>query len=122
MADPELLVDQRDEPQNLLAAALGHLEIERAGDMQRLHVLDPGERHVIFCPAPAHGDRHLVRRRPVEDPFAEGCEPLDDVERMFHAIYLDLQSEAFQSTRPVPENLISISGNVISIKSFETPR
>ena len=83
MADPELLVDLREELQDVLPAAIRHLEVEGAGHVQRLHVLDPGEGDAIIRPAAAHRHRHLVRLRPIEDPFAQRSEPLDHVEGMF---------------------------------------
>ena len=86
MADPELLVDPRDELQDLQAAAIRHFEVERAGDMERLHVLDPGEGDVVFAPAPGHRDGHLVGLGAVENPVADRGEPFDDVEGVFRPI------------------------------------
>ncbi len=50
MADPQLLVDQRDQSLNFGAPALRHLEIEGAGQMQRLDVVHPGVGHLVVGP------------------------------------------------------------------------
>ena len=88
MPDPQLLVDQGDQGQDLGAPALRHLEVEGGGDVERLHVLDPGERHVVVGPAPGDGDGHLVGLGPVEDPVAQRREALDDVEGMLVPIVI----------------------------------
>src|SRR5262249_50632378 len=50
MPDPHLLVDQRGELLHLGAAAFWGLELERAGEMQRLDVVHPGERDLVVGP------------------------------------------------------------------------
>ena len=64
------------------AARLRHLQIERAGEMQRLDVVHPGERDVIVGPAAAHRDRDLVVAGAVERPVVHRGEPLDHVDRI----------------------------------------
>ena len=90
MPDPELLVDGGDELQHVLAPPLRHLEVEGAGDVQRLHVLDPGEGDVVIGPAAGDRDGHLVGLGPVEDPVPQRSEPLDHVEGMFRAIGFEM--------------------------------
>src|ERR1700730_10349547 len=43
MSDPELFIDERRELDHFRAPAVRHLELERAGKMQRLDVGHPGE-------------------------------------------------------------------------------
>ena len=91
MADPHLLVDEPDELQHFGAPPLRHLEVEGAGDMHRLDVLDPGEGDVVVGPPPRDRHRHLVGLGAVEDPVAQRRQALDDVERVLGTIGLDLK-------------------------------
>src|SRR3954467_2193916 len=91
MTYPELLVDEPDELQHLLPAPVRNLEIEGAGDVHGLDVLDPGEGDVIVGPAARDRHRHLVGLGAVEDPIPKGGEPLHDIEGMFGTIDVDLE-------------------------------
>src|SRR5215217_6241857 len=66
---------------------LGNLEIEGAGHMHGLHVLDPREGDVVIRPAACHRNGHLVRFGPIEDPVPQGIETLKHIERMLRTIY-----------------------------------
>src|SRR5690606_15478984 len=85
------LVDQRDELLDFGAPRLGHLEIEGTGNVQRLEVLHPVERHVVVAPGSAHRDRNLVIVLALEAPVVDGGNVLDDVHRVGGAFELDLQ-------------------------------
>jgi hypothetical protein len=91
MADPQLLVDERNQLLDLIAAAIGHLEVEGAGDVQAFEVFHPVERDVVVAPAAAHGNRDLVVVFALERPVVDGGDGLDDVDRMNGAIRLDLE-------------------------------
>ena len=77
-----LLVDQRDQLLHLVAAALRHLEVEGAGEMQRLDVVHPGERNLVVAPPAAdqHGD--LVVAGALERPVVDRGDAFDHVERI----------------------------------------
>ncbi len=53
MPHPHLRIDAADEFDDLRAPTLGHLEIEGAGQMQRFHVIEPGETHMVVAQLPA---------------------------------------------------------------------
>src|ERR1043166_4267219 len=82
MADPELLVDQPDQRHHLGPARLGNLEVEGAGEMQRLDVVHPGEGDLIVGPAALHRDRDLVVAVAVERPVMQRRKALDHVDRI----------------------------------------
>ncbi len=82
MADPEPLVDQRDQRLHFGAAALGNLEVEGAGQMQRLDVDHPGIGQLIFGPAAGHQNGDLVVAGAFERPVIAGRQALDHVERI----------------------------------------
>jgi hypothetical protein len=67
---------------HLVAAALRHLEVEGAGEMQRLDVVEPGEGNLVVAPAAAdqHGD--LVVAGALERPIVECGDAFDDIERV----------------------------------------
>ena len=77
-----LLVDQRDELLHFGAAALRHLELEGAGEMQRLDVVHPGEGDLVVGPLAAHQDGDLVVAGALERPVVGRGDPLDHVERI----------------------------------------
>ncbi len=60
MAEPELLVDEREEPIDLVQPELGDLEVEGASKMQRLQIVPPGQRDMIIAPRAANRERELV--------------------------------------------------------------
>jgi hypothetical protein len=77
MAEPELLVDEADELQHLGPAPLGHLQVEGAGDMDRLDLGEPGDRDVIIRPAAGDGDGEFVVAVAVEGPVVESGKAFD---------------------------------------------
>ena len=82
MADPELLVYLGDELNHLAAAKRRNLEIEGAGEMQRLDVVHPRERELVFGPVAAHHQGDFIVARAIERPIATGGQALDNVERV----------------------------------------
>src|SRR5690349_18207397 len=60
MAEPELLVDLRHQPVDLVEAVVGHLGVEGAGDVQGLEVVAPVERGVVIGPLPRHRHCQLI--------------------------------------------------------------
>ena len=82
MADPQLLVDQRDQRLHLGAAALRHLEVEGAGQMQRLDVVHPGEGDLVVGPLAGDQDGDLVVAGALERPVVARRQALDHVERI----------------------------------------
>src|SRR6185503_574678 len=62
------------------AAALGHLEVEGAGQMQRLDVAHPCVGQLVVGPAPGHQNGDLVVAGALERPVVAGRQPLDHVE------------------------------------------
>jgi len=85
-----MLVDHRDQLDHLGAAALRHLELEGAGDMQRLEVEHPGERQLIVRPLPAHEDGDLVLAGALERPLVGRRHTLDHVKRIAARRYTDV--------------------------------
>ena len=71
MADPHLFVHMRDQLLHLGAAALGDLDVEGAGEMQRLELAHPGERHLIVVPLALDQDVDLVVAGPLERPVVD---------------------------------------------------
>jgi len=82
VADPEPLVDHRDQRLHVAAAALGNLEVEGAGEVQRLDVVHPGVRELIIGPATGHENRDLVVARAFERPVVDRRDSLDHVQRV----------------------------------------
>src|SRR5215475_1700568 len=80
MPDPHLLVDQRDQQLHLAVQALRHLELEGAGEMQRLDVEHPGVGDLVVRPLAGHQDGDFVLARALERPAVGAGHPLDDVE------------------------------------------
>src|ERR1700693_727619 len=80
MPDPHLLVDQRDQLLHHRATALRHLELERAGQMQGLDVVHPGEGDLIVGPFPAHQDGDLVLAGALERPVVRRRHAFYDLE------------------------------------------
>ena len=101
MADPQLLVDQGDELQEVGFAARRDLGVEGAGKVQRLDVVHPGERDRVVAPAALHDDRDLVFARTVEDPFMRACDPLHEIDGMARALALHIDAgHAFSRRSP----------------------
>jgi len=72
--------------EHLGAARFGHLEVERTGQVQRLDIVHPSERHVVVGPASFDRDRDLVGSGAVERPVVHRGESLDDVDRIAFAL------------------------------------
>ena len=64
------------------ARALRHLDVEGAGQMQRLEILHPGEGDMIVGPASGDRDRDLVVAGPLEGPVIGVRDLLDDIHRV----------------------------------------
>jgi hypothetical protein len=82
MAEQHLLVDDREQPHHLQRAVVGHLEVESAGQMQRLEILHPGEGDVIVAPGTRDRDGDLVLAGALERPVMRLRHMLDDVDGM----------------------------------------
>src|SRR5215510_3736368 len=80
VSDPHLFVDQRDQLLHLAAAALRHLELEGAGEMQRLDVEHPGVGDLVVGPFAGHQNGDLVLARALERPAVGRGHPLDHFE------------------------------------------
>jgi hypothetical protein len=91
MADPELLVDLRDELLHFQAAGLRHLQFEGAGQMQRLDVVHPGEGNLVIAPVAAHQHGDLVLTGALERPLVEGGDALDHVQRIRPSMLRELR-------------------------------
>src|SRR5262245_66178884 len=79
MAEPELLVDQRHKLIDIPEPQLAHLEVEGAGEMQRLEILPPGQGDMILAPGSQHGERKLVGRRALERPVMDRGDLLHNI-------------------------------------------
>ena len=86
MADPQLLVDQSYQCQHFRTAALGHLEIESAGDMQCLEFGQPGEGDVIAGPATFNRDRYFILIVAVKRPVVDRGKLLHHIDGMFDTV------------------------------------
>jgi hypothetical protein len=82
MADPQPLVDQRDQCRHFGAAALGNLEVEGAGQMQRLDVAHPGVGDLVVGPLAGDQDGDLVVAGAFERPVVHRRQMLHHVERV----------------------------------------
>ena len=80
------------------ALARRRLEIERAGDMERLHLRNPGEGDVVIGPGAGDQDGNLVVLGAVEGPFVDRGQALHDVDRMFGSIVGDSLDQAHQES------------------------
>jgi hypothetical protein len=58
--DPQPRIDQRDQLLHLGLRTLRHLDVERAGDVQRFQPGHPGERYPVVGPLAAHQQRDLA--------------------------------------------------------------
>ena len=83
MAEPQLLVDHLDQRADLAALPRRNLQVERAADMQRFHIRQPGERDFILRPDPGDEDLDFVLVGAVERPFVERGQALDDIDGVF---------------------------------------
>src|SRR6187549_223647 len=79
MAEPELLVDQRHKLVDIPEPQLAHLEIEGAGEVQRLEILPPSQGDMVLAPGPRHGERELVLRRALERPVMDRGDLLHNI-------------------------------------------
>jgi hypothetical protein len=66
MPDPELFIDERDERGNLHKTRGRDFEVEGAGNMQCLHLGEPGEGDIVLGPTAGDRDRNFVLFVPVE--------------------------------------------------------
>src|SRR5690349_16973835 len=82
MADPELLVHLGDQLDYLVAPRLRHPQLERAGEMQRLDVAHPGERHLVLGPLAGDHQRDLVLAGARERPVVRRRHALDHIDRV----------------------------------------
>src|SRR6185312_13343811 len=73
MPDPKLFVDDRQELQYLDPAVVRHLEIERAGEMQRFKLGHPLKGNVVVGPMTFH--RHAGRFRRMIVPLMSRISP-----------------------------------------------
>src|SRR5437588_9974993 len=80
MADPQLLIDMRQQLPDLGLASVRHLQIERTGKMQCLELVHPCEGYVVVAPASPDGDRDLVVGGSIEGPVMDGSEAFDDID------------------------------------------
>ena len=82
MPHQHLSVDVRKKLHHLGDANVGHLDVERAGDMQRFAVLHPGKRDVIIRPVSLDRHRDLVLAGTLERPVVGRSHELDHVYRI----------------------------------------
>src|SRR5690606_5094674 len=82
VAEQHLLVDERYEAHHLQLATSRNLEIESAGNVQRLEFLHPGKRNLVVGPGARDRDRNLVVAVALEAPVVRACDMLDDIHRM----------------------------------------
>src|SRR5690606_12861114 len=82
VAEQHLLVNERDEPHHLQLATSRNLEVESAGNVQRLEFLHPGKRNLIVGPGARDRDRNLIVAVALEAPVVRACDMLDDIHRM----------------------------------------
>src|SRR6266851_4385328 len=101
MPDPQLLIDHRNELLHLAAAALRDLELEGAGEMQRLDVEHPGVGDLIVGPFAGHQDGDLVVAGALERPAIARCHPLDHVERIHARLFGKADQGHAVSTMPL---------------------
>ena len=80
VADPELLVDERQELHHLGLAPLLDLEVEGAGKMQRLERSHPGHGKIVVAERAGDRDGDLVVARAIERPIVRGGDLLDQVD------------------------------------------
>src|SRR3546814_17022479 len=73
MAEPHLLVDQRQKLVDDALLVLGNAMVEGAGEVERVQVLAPDEIHPVVAPLPGGFDQHPVVARPVAGPFVGGA-------------------------------------------------
>src|ERR1019366_1633756 len=91
MPDPKLFIDERDKRGKIHEARRRNLEVEGAGDMQGLHIGEPGEGDIVIGPAAGDRDRNFVLFVAVEGPMIMRGDALDDIDRVFAAIEVELQ-------------------------------
>ena len=68
MAHQKLFIDERQQAHHFIHARLGHLDVECAGQVQRLEILHPGKRDVIVSPVARDRDRDFIIASPLERP------------------------------------------------------
>ena len=75
----------------VLIGHAGHPEVEGRGDVQRLEVFHPVERHMVVRPAAAHRNGNFVGVLAFEVPVIDRRNVLDDIHRMDGPIRFDFK-------------------------------
>jgi hypothetical protein len=70
------------EPHHLGDAHIGDLDVEGAGNVQRLAVFHPGKRNVIVGPMALDGHRDFMFAGAFERPIIRRCHEFDHVHRI----------------------------------------
>src|SRR5262249_24720185 len=92
MSDPQLSVHHCNQALDLGGTTLGNLQFERAGKMQRLDVVHPGEGDLIVSPLPSHHDSEFVFGCTLEQPLVRGRDVLDHFERICTTHFGDIDN------------------------------
>src|SRR5262249_6188453 len=90
MPKPELLVDKRHQPVDLVKLEFCHLAIESASKVQRLKIVPPGQRDVVVAPGTRDRQRQLVGSTSFERPVVYGSDMLDHVHRVGELVVVSL--------------------------------
>ena len=96
----ELIVCMVDTLLHLDAQTVGHLELERAGEVQRLDVEHPGEGDLIVAPIAADQDGDLILAGAFERPVVGRCDALDHFKRVGARLLVEIDEGHAVSTLP----------------------
>ena len=78
MPHPELLVDKSQQTQDFSLSEFRHFQVEGAGQMQRFHLVHPGEGDMIVAGAAADSNGDLVITGALKAPVIEGGDRFND--------------------------------------------
>ena len=90
MADPQLLVDRRQQPHDLELAGVRHFQVESTGKMNGLAILHPREGDVVVGPTAGDRDGDFVVAGPLKAPVVERSDLFDHVNRMRLALLVEV--------------------------------